>query len=159
MVSQEVFIFNDTLRNNLLIAKPDATDEELIEALKKAKADFVFRLEKGLDTVLGEKGSRLSGGERQRISIARIFLKNPDIIIFDEATSALDVETEEYIMEETGKYFKDKTALIITHRLKLLEITDRIVVMEKGRVVEEGTKEELLEKKGIFYRFSAIANS
>ncbi len=159
MVSQEVFIFNDTLRNNLLIAKPDATDEELIQALKKAKADFVFRLENGLDTVLGEKGSRLSGGERQRISIARIFLKNPDIIIFDEATSALDVETEEYIMEEIGKYFKDKTALIITHRLKLLEITDRIVVMENGKIVEEGTKEELIKKKGVFYRFSVISSS
>ncbi len=159
MVSQDVFIFNDTLRNNLLIAKLDATDEELMEALKKAKADFVFKLEDGLDTVLGEKGSRLSGGERQRISIARIFLKNPDILIFDEATSALDVETEEYIMEEIDRHFRDKTVFTITHRLKLLEITDRIIVMENGKIVEEGTKEDLLKKKGVFYRFSIISNS
>ena len=158
MVSQEVFIFNDTLRNNLLIAKPEATDKELIKALKKAKADFVFDLEEGLDTVLGEKGSRLSGGERQRISIARIFLKNPDILIFDEATSALDVETEELVMEEIRNYFKDKTVILITHRLKLLDIADRIVVMENGRIAEEGTKDQLLEKKGVFYRFLTISS-
>ncbi len=157
MISQEVFIFNDTLRNNLLIAKPDATDEELIEALKKAKADFVFKLEKGLDTVLGEKGSRLSGGERQRISIARIFLKNPDILIIDEGTSALDVETEEYVMDEIKNYFSDRTILMITHRLQILDIADRIVVMEKGKIVEEGRKEDLLQKKGAFYRFYSLS--
>ncbi|WP_457642888.1 ABC transporter ATP-binding protein [Persephonella sp.] len=158
MVSQEVFIFNDTLRNNLLIAKPDATDEELIEALKKAKANFVFRLENGLDTVLGEKGSRLSGGERQRIALARIFLKDPDILIIDEATSALDVETEEYVMEEIRKHFSDRTVLMITHRLKLLEIADRVVVMENGQIVEQGSKDELMKRKGVFYRFSTISN-
>ncbi|NPA13401.1 MAG: ABC transporter ATP-binding protein, partial [Aquificae bacterium] len=132
MVSQEVFIFNDTLRNNLLVAKPDATDEELIEALKKAKADFVFKLENGLDTVLGEKGSRLSGGERQRIALARIFLKNPEILIIDEGTSALDVETEEYIIQEIKKHFYNKTVFMITHRLKMLDITNKVVVMENG---------------------------
>ena len=158
MVSQEVIIFNDTLRNNLLVAKPDATEEELIEALKKAKADFAFKLENGLDTVLGEKGSRLSGGERQRIAIARIFLKDPDILIIDEGTSALDVETEEYIMEEINKHFLDRTVIIITHRLKLLDITDRVIVIEEGQIVEEGTKEELLKQKGIFYRFSTISS-
>ena len=158
MISQEVFIFNDTLRNNLLIAKPDATDEELIEALKKAKADFVFRLEKGLDTVLGEKGSRLSGGERQRIAIARIFLKNPDILIIDEGTSALDVETEEYVMEEIKEHFKEKTIIMITHRLQIVDIASKIVVMERGRIVEEGTKEKLLKKKGAFYRFYTLSS-
>ena len=158
MISQEVFIFNDTLRNNLLIAKPDATDEELIEALKKAKADFVFRLEKGLDTVLGEKGSRLSGGERQRIAIARIFLKTPDILIIDEGTSALDVETEEYVMEEIKEHFKEKTIIMITHRLQIIDIASKIVVMERGRIVEEGTKEELLKKKGAFYRFYTLSS-
>jgi len=159
MVSQDVFIFNDTLKNNLLIAKPDATDEELIDALKKAKADFALYLENGLDTVLGEKGSRLSGGERQRIAIARIFLKNPDIIIVDEATSALDVETEEYVAHELKKYFSDKTMFVITHRLKLLDITDRIIVIDNGKIVEEGTKEELKGKKGIFYRFCILSNA
>ncbi|WP_457627881.1 ABC transporter ATP-binding protein [Persephonella sp.] len=159
MVSQDVFIFNDTLRNNLLIAKPDATDEELIEALKKAKADFVFKLENGLDTVLGEKGSRLSGGERQRISIARIFLKDPDILIIDEATSALDVETEEYVIQEIQKHFFSKTIFMITHRLKLLDIADRVVVMENGEIVEQGTREELMKQKGTFYRFCMLSNS
>ncbi len=156
-VSQDVFIFNDTLRNNLLIAKPDATDEELIEALKRAKADFVFRLERGLDTVIGEKGVKLSGGERQRISIARIFLKNPDIILIDEGTSALDVETEEYIINEIKTYFSDRTIILITHRFKVLDIVDKIVVMEDGRIVEEGTSGELLEKKGTFYRFYQLS--
>ena len=159
MISQDVFIFNDTLRNNLLVAKPDATDEELIEALKKAKAEFALKLEKGLDTILGEKGSRLSGGERQRIAIARIFLKNPDILIIDEATSALDVETEEYVMEEIKNHFKDKTILMITHRLKTLKIADRIIVMENGKIVEEGTKDELIAKKGAFYKFSTISET
>ncbi|RMA97007.1 ABC transporter ATP-binding protein [Hydrogenothermus marinus] len=159
MISQEVFIFNDTLRNNLLIAKPDATDEELYEALKKAKADFVFKLEKGLDTNLGEKGSRLSGGERQRISIARIFLKNPDIVIIDEGTSALDVETEEYIMEEIKKEFSDKTIIMITHRLKVLDIVNKIIVMDNGKIIEEGSKEELLKKKGIFYKLYTLSNT
>jgi subfamily B ATP-binding cassette protein MsbA len=158
MISQDVFIFNDTLRNNLLIAKPDATDEELIEALKKAKADFVFdKLEKGLDTPLGEKGSRLSGGERQRISIARIFLKKPDIVIIDEGTSALDVETEEFITEQLHKEFKNNTMIMITHRLKTLAIVDKIAVVENGKIVEEGTEKELVEKKGIFYKFFVLS--
>ena len=158
MISQDVFIFNDTLRNNLLIAKPDATDEELIKALKKAKADFVFeKLENGLDTPLGEKGSRLSGGERQRISIARIFLKKPDIVIIDEGTSALDVETEEFITEQLNREFKEKTMIMITHRLKTLSIVDKIVVVDNGKIVEEGSEDELVAKKGIFYKFFVLS--
>ncbi|NPA51663.1 MAG: ABC transporter ATP-binding protein [Aquificae bacterium] len=157
MVSQDVFIFNDTVRNNLLIAKPDATDEEIIQALKKAKADFVFKLEKGLDTVLGEKGSRLSGGERQRLSIARIFLKRPNILIIDEGTSALDVKTEEEVINNIFSEFEKNTILMITHRLKILEKTQRIVVIDKGKIVEEGTKDELIKKKGVFYRFITIS--
>ena len=159
MISQEVFIFNDTLRNNLLIAKPDATDEELLQALKKAKADFIEKLENGLDTVLGEKGSRLSGGEKQRISIARIFLKNPEILIIDEGTSALDVETEEYIMEEIKNHFKDKTILMITHRLSIIDIADKIIVMENGKIIEEGSFKELIDKKGTFYRFYTLSQN
>ncbi len=157
MVSQEVFIFNDTVRNNLLIAKPDATDEQLIEALKKAKAEFVFKLENGLDTVLGEKGSRLSGGERQRLSIARIFLKKPDILIIDEGTSALDVKTEEEVINNIFYEFKENTVLMITHRLKILEKTQRIIVIDKGKIVEEGTKDELIRRKGVFYKFITIS--
>jgi len=158
MISQDVFIFNDTLKNNLLIAKPDATDEEILNALRKARAEFVFNFENGLNTILGERGSRLSGGERQRISIARLFLKNPDIIIIDEGTSALDVETEEYIMEEIKREFKDKTIIMITHRLKILDIAEKVIVMENGKIVEQGSKEELLNKKGVFYKFYTLSN-
>ena len=157
MVSQDVFIFNDTVRNNLLIANPEASEEEIIEAIKKAKAEFVFKLENGLDTVLGEKGSRLSGGERQRLSIARVFLKKPDILIIDEGTSALDVQTEEEVIKNIFNEFKDNTILMITHRLRILEKTERIIVVDKGRIVEEGTEEELMRKKGVFYRFIQIS--
>ena len=136
VITQDVFIFNDTIENNLKIAKPDATEEEIINALKKAKADFVFRLKDGLKTVIGERGSSLSGGERQRLAIARIFLKNPDIIIIDEGTSALDEETEKYVMEEIYSHFHDKTILIIAHRLKTLEKCDMFIVFENGKVKE-----------------------
>ena len=158
VVSQDVFIFNDTLRNNLLIAKPDATDEEILEALRRAKADFVEKLPQGLDTVLGEKGAMLSGGERQRLAIARLFLKNPEIVIIDEGTSALDVETENYIITEIENYFRDKTIILITHRLSILKITDLIVVMKDGEIIEKGTVEELKEKGGLFTRFLQLAN-
>jgi len=157
MISQDVFIFNDTVRNNLLIANPEASEEEIIEALRKAKAEFVFRLENGLDTVLGEKGSRLSGGERQRLSIARVFLKKPDILIIDEGTSALDVQTEEEVIKNIFDEFKNNTILMITHRLRILEKTERIIVVDRGRIVEEGTEEELMKKKGVFYRFIQIS--
>ena len=149
-LSQEVFIFNDTVRNNLLIAKPDATDEELINALKKAKAEFILKRDNGLDTLLGEKGSNLSGGERQRLAIARLFLKSPEILIIDEGTSALDVETEDKVIREITEHFKDKTVIYITHRFSILDFVDRIVVMDKGVIVEEGSFKELINKKGLF---------
>ena len=136
VITQDVFIFNDTIENNLKIAKPDATEEEIINALKKAKADFVFRLKDTVKTAIGERGSSLSGGERQRLAIARIFLKNPDIIIIDEGTSALDEETEKYVMEEIYSHFHDKTILIIAHRLKTLEKCDMFIVFENGKVKE-----------------------
>ncbi|ACD66809.1 ABC transporter related [Sulfurihydrogenibium sp. YO3AOP1] len=136
VITQDVFIFNDTIENNLKITKPDATEEEIINALKKAKADFVFRLKDTVKTVIGERGSSLSGGERQRLAIARIFLKNPDIIIIDEGTSALDEETEKYVMEEIYSHFHDKTILIIAHRLKTLEKCDVFIVFENGKVKE-----------------------
>ncbi|WP_299237870.1 ABC transporter ATP-binding protein [Sulfurihydrogenibium sp.] len=136
VITQDVFIFNDTIENNLKIAKPDATEEEIINALKKAKADFVFRLKDTIKTIIGERGSSLSGGERQRLAIARIFLKNPDIIIIDEGTSALDEETERYVMEEIYSHFHDKTILIIAHRLKTLEKCDMFIVFENGKVKE-----------------------
>ena len=157
VLSQEVFIFNDTVRNNLLIAKPDAKEEELFEALKKAKAEFIFKLPKGLDTKLGERGSVLSGGERQRLALARLFLKNPEILIIDEGTSALDVETEEKIVKELIESFKDKTVLMITHRLSLLNVVDRVIVVENGKIIEEGKVKELKLKDGLLNRFLQIS--
>jgi subfamily B ATP-binding cassette protein MsbA len=143
VISQDVFVFNDTVENNLKIVKPDATEEQIIQALKKAKADFVFNHKDGIKMVVGERGSSLSGGERQRIAIARIFLKNPEIVIIDEGTSALDVETENYVMEEIYTYFADKTLLIVAHRLKTLEKCDKILFFERGKLIKEGTVKDL----------------
>ena len=150
--TQEVFLLNASVRENLLIAKEDASEEEIRRALELAECGFVYRLEKGLDTVVGERGHSLSGGERQRIALARIFLRNPDIVILDEATSALDMETEKKVMENIFTFFKDKTLLIVAHRLSNIKGCDRIIVMKEGTIVEEGTYEELLEKGGEFYR-------
>ncbi len=150
--TQEVFLLNASVRENLLIAKGDASEEEIRRALELAECGFVYRLEKGLDTVVGERGHSLSGGERQRIALARIFLRNPDIVILDEATSALDMETEKKVMENIFTFFKDKTLLIVAHRLSNIKECDRIIVMKEGTIVEEGTYEELLEKRGEFYR-------
>ncbi|WP_297887672.1 ABC transporter ATP-binding protein [Sulfurihydrogenibium sp.] len=143
VISQDVFIFNDTVENNLKIVKPDATEEEIVQALKKAKADFVFKHKDGIKMMVGERGSSLSGGERQRIAIARIFLKNPEIVIIDEGTSALDVETEKYVMEEIYSHFSDKTLLIVAHRLKTLERCDKILFFENGKLIKEGTVKDL----------------
>jgi ABC-type transport system involved in cytochrome bd biosynthesis, ATPase and permease components len=149
--SQHVFIFNDTVRNNLLIANPNASEELLIKAIKLAKAEFLFTLKNGLDTVLGEYGYTVSGGERQRIAIARIFLTNPDIILLDEITSALDVHTEQAVISNIFEIFKDKTILIVAHRLSNIINCDRILYIEDGRILEEGTFEELMRKQGNFY--------
>ncbi|WP_245596379.1 ABC transporter ATP-binding protein [Sulfurihydrogenibium subterraneum] len=143
VVSQDVFVFNDTVENNLRIVKPDATQEEITQALKLAKADFVFKHKDGIKMVVGERGSSLSGGERQRIAIARIFLKNPEIVIIDEGTSALDTETEKYVMESIYSHFYDKTVLIIAHRLKTLEKCDKILFFENGRLIKERSFKDL----------------
>lgn len=142
VVTQDVFIFNDTIRNNLLIANPDADEEKIKQALTKAKADFVFKLPNGIDTVVGERGSNLSGGERQRIAFARLFLKDPDIIIIDEGTSALDSSTEEALMEEFYKHFKGKTIIMVAHRLSTLKGCDRIINFENGKIVKVYSNEE-----------------
>ena len=149
--SQHVFIFNDSVRNNLLLANPKASDELLIKALKLAKAEFLLKLKNGLDTILGEQGYSVSGGERQRIAIARLFLTNPDVILLDEITSALDVHTEQAIISNIFDVFKDKTILIVAHRLSNITNCNKILYVEDGRILEEGTFEELLKKQGNFY--------
>ncbi|MCT4617715.1 MAG: ABC transporter ATP-binding protein/permease [Candidatus Gracilibacteria bacterium] len=155
LVMQDNTLFNDTIRENLLYAKSNATEQELINAIKLAKADFVLKLEDGLDTIIGERGLKLSGGEKQRLSIARIILKNPQILILDEATSALDNKTEVEVKKSLDNLMKGKTSIIIAHRLSTVQNADKILVLENGEVVEAGKYEELMNKKGKFY---SIAN-
>ena len=148
--SQDIFLFNDTIRNNLLIIKPDATEKELFNALNLALCEFVFRLKDGIDTIIGEKGLTLSGGERQRLALARLFLRDPDIVILDEVTSALDSETERKLLKNIFETFKDKTLLIVAHRFSNIQDCDRIIVMKGGRIVQEGRIETLQMEDGEF---------
>ena len=148
-VTQENFLFNTSVRDNLLLANPEASDEELWAALQSANASqFVQDLPQGLDTVTGERGSRLSGGEKQRISIARALLKNPPVLLLDEATSAVDNETERLIQASLDNLRKNRTCLVIAHRLSTIVAADIICVMRAGKIIEQGTHEELLKLNG-----------
>lgn len=151
IVQQDVYLFNSTIRDNILYGRPDATEEEVIEAAKKAGIhDYITTLEKGYDTEVGERGVRLSGGQKQRLSIARIFLKNPPILILDEATSALDNATEILIQNALNELCEGRTTLIVAHRLSTVQGADEIVVVSDGRITERGTHTELLEKGGVY---------
>jgi len=157
IVTQESILFNDTVRNNIALAKPDATMDEIIQAAKVANAhDFIMELPQGYDTVIGDQGNKLSGGQKQRINIARAVLKNPPVMILDEATSALDTESERLVQEALDKLMEKHTSLVIAHRLSTIKNADKIVVMEKGRVIEEGTHRELMEKKGIYHKLVTL---
>ena len=148
LVQQDNILFSDTVRENILLGRPDATEEEIVEAAKMANAhDFIINLPEGYDTEVGERGVKLSGGQKQRLSIARIFLNNPPILILDEATSALDLESEAIIQEALDVLSKDRTTLIVAHRLSTITHADKIVVMENGQIVETGTHQELIAKK------------
>lgn len=153
VVSQDSILFNDTIKNNLLIGKPDATDEELVTAAKIANAyEFIKDLPEGFDTNIGDAGSKLSGGQKQRLSIARAVLKNPPIMVLDEATSALDTESERLVQNALENMMKHRTSIVIAHRLSTIQNADLIVVMQKGRIVEQGTHTELIQKNGMYKR-------
>ena len=149
IVQQDVFLFADTVRENIRYGRPDATDEEIVEAAKRAEIyDDIMAMPNGFDTYVGERGTMLSGGQKQRVSIARIFLKNPPILILDEATSALDSVTEVKIQRAFDELSRGRTTLIIAHRLSTVRSADRILVIEDGRIAEEGTHAALLAKNG-----------
>ncbi len=153
IVSQQSVLFNDSIRNNLLVGKPDATDQEMIEALHAANAHgFVMSLPEGLDTIVGESGNKLSGGQKQRLSIARAILKNPPILILDEATSALDTESERLVQDALAKIMKGRTSFVIAHRLSTVTHADRIIVLEKGEIIQMGTHDQLMEEVGMYQR-------
>jgi ATP-binding cassette subfamily B protein len=153
IVQQDVFLFNGTIRENIAYGRIDTTDKEIVEAAVQANAhDFIMELEDGYDTYTGERGVMLSGGQRQRIAIARIFLKNPPILILDEATSALDNETEALIQEALFALSRDRSTLVIAHRLTTVRRANRILVLTDDGIVEEGTHEQLLEKGGYYAR-------
>ncbi|MBQ0787969.1 MAG: ABC transporter ATP-binding protein, partial [Oceanihabitans sp.] len=151
LVTQDSILFNETVKNNILIGNPNATDEEVIDALKIANAwEFVKDLPKGIETNIGDSGGKLSGGQKQRLSIARAVLKNPPIMILDEATSALDTESERLVQVALENMMKNRTSIVIAHRLSTIQNADQILVMQKGEIAEQGTHKELMDKNGVY---------
>lgn len=150
-VTQDIILFDDTVRENIRFGRPDATDEEVIEAARAAFAhDFIMEMPAGYDTRIGERGARLSGGQKQRITIARAIIRNPSILILDEATSSLDTESEHQVQKALERLMQGRTTIVIAHRLSTIQNASRIVVMSGGRIIQEGSHEELLSKGGLY---------
>ena len=157
VVQQDVYLFSGTVLENIVYGKIGATMEEAVEAAKQAGAhEFISKLENGYDTYVGERGVKLSGGEKQRISIARVFLKDPPILILDEATSALDNESERAVQQSLERLMKGRTTLTIAHRLTTVKNASRIIVLTKDGIAEEGTHRELIEKRGFYYELYSL---
>ena len=158
VVQQDVYLFSGSIRENIAYGKPDASEEEIIAAAKQANIhDFIMELPEQYDTFVGERGARLSGGQKQRISIARVFLKNPPILILDEATSALDNESERWIQRSLEELSKDRTTITIAHRLSTIKHADEIIVLTENGIAERGTHDMLLEKDGIYAGYYNMA--
>lgn len=157
MVFQDVYLFQDTIRNNIRFGKSDASEEEIIAVAKKACChDFIMRLPKGYDTMVGEGGCTLSGGEKQRLSIARAMLKNAQVVLLDEATASLDPENEVEVQQAINTLIEGRTVIVIAHRLKTIREAEQIVVLENGRIAEKGCHEELIGRKGLYYKLWSI---
>jgi ATP-binding cassette subfamily B protein len=151
MVTQETYLFHDTIRTNLIYAKLDATQEEIVSAARAANIhDFIMDLPNGYDTIAGERGYRLSGGEKQRIALARVILKDPRILVLDEATSHLDSESESLIQDALKRVMAGRTSIVIAHRLSTILAADQILVMDRGKIVESGTHQQLLAQEGLY---------
>lgn len=157
LVLQDSILFSDSVKSNILMGKPHATDEEVVAAAKAANAhEFIELLPEGYDTKVGERGVKLSGGQKQRIAIARVFLKNPPILILDEATSALDLESEALIQDSLERLAHDRTTLIVAHRLSTITHADQILVIDHGKLVEKGTHDELMKRQGVYFNLFQV---
>jgi len=157
IVPQEVMLFNDTISRNILYSNPEATKEDVWRAARLANcAEFIEKMPRSYEQMVGERGMRLSAGQRQRVAIARAILRDPRILILDEATSALDSESEKYIQEAWEEVKKNRTTFVIAHRLSTIRKADLILVVEKGRIIEEGDHQELVEKGGVYQKLSEL---
>lgn len=154
IVSQEAILFNDTVAGNISFGQSQYTIEDIIAAAKVANAhEFIINLPEGYNTNIGDRGNKLSGGQRQRLTIARAILRNPPILILDEATSALDSESERLVQDAIANVMKDRTSVVIAHRLSTIQDADKIIVLEKGRIVQVGNHQELLKSEGPYRKF------
>ena len=156
LVTQEMILFNESIRANLQYGKLDATDDEILEAARQALAwEFIEKMPEGLDTVIGDRGFKLSGGQKQRLCIARAILKNPRILLLDEATSALDAESEFFVQQALDYLMKNRTVIVIAHRLSTIRNADCIIVMENGQIVQKGVHEDLLKTSELYARLAS----